>query len=93
MILRVANLRKCTYELEHHRHLLESALVDLRDAAFVDAQHSTDFLHRHLIRVVENDHFLIAFGERLHCPAKDILELLAGEIGNMSIDRHGPRCC
>ena len=37
---------------ERHLHLLERRLVDLRNAAFVDAQDAADFLHGHFAGVV-----------------------------------------
>ena len=49
---------------------LERRLVNLRHAALVDAQHAADFLHRHLVGVVQQHHFLIPLRQRLHGDAQ-----------------------
>src|ERR1035438_4212248 len=47
-------------------HLLQRDLVNLRNAAFIHAQHLADFLHGHLVGVVKEHDFLIAFRQAFH---------------------------
>ena len=49
-----------TIRLHHNLHLLERRLVDLRYAALVDSEQAADFLHRHLVGIVQQDDLLIA---------------------------------
>ncbi|SPF49421.1 hypothetical protein SBA4_4060007 [Candidatus Sulfopaludibacter sp. SbA4] len=71
------------FRLQRHRHLLERGLVDLRDAAFVDPQHVADFFHGHVVRVVQEDHLLVALRERVDGAGERRLELavLAHAVG------------
>ena len=52
--------------LQGDRHLLERRLVDLRNAALVDAEHAADLFHRHLVGVVHDDDFLVALRQHAH---------------------------
>src|SRR6185503_9666608 len=56
---------------ERHLHLLQRRFVDLRNAALIDTQDAADFLHGHLIGVIQHDHFLIALRQRLHGYTQD----------------------
>src|SRR5450759_2473946 len=40
------------FRFQHSGHFLQGGLVDLRYAAFVDAKHITDLLHRQVVGVV-----------------------------------------
>ena len=53
--------RADSFRLQHHRHLLQRGLVNLRNAAFVDAQYVANLLHGHVVGVVQRHDFLIAF--------------------------------
>ena len=47
-------------------HFLQGGLVDLRHAAFVDAQHVADFFHGQVVGVVEEDDLLVAFRQGMN---------------------------
>src|SRR5690242_12540648 len=47
------------FGLEGHGHFLQRRLVDLGDAALVDAERVADLLHGHVVRVIEDDDLLI----------------------------------
>ncbi len=55
--------------------------MDLRHAAFVDAENAADFLHGHFGAVVERNHFLITLRQSLHRDAQDAAQLFAGADG------------
>jgi hypothetical protein len=47
--------------LQNLLHLAERGRVDLRHTAFVNSENSANFLHGHLLVVIEGDDRLIAF--------------------------------
>jgi len=45
--------------VQHHSHLFECQFVDLRNAAFVDAEHTANFFHRQLSYVIKHYDLLV----------------------------------
>ena len=64
---------------ERTLHPLKGALVDLRNAAFIDSQDSANFFHCQITIVIQRNDLLIALRKRLHSGVEPFAHFRAGE--------------